>query len=126
MVYLPAQKILFMSETYQKRMFPSLANGFPSEWIATIGKAQAMDVDFYIPGHGFVDDRATLKAELDTFRRALETIVAESKRLHDAGVPEKEAQTQARFGEFHDWSLGATMRPRAVARVYQELDGRLQ
>jgi cyclase len=125
-VYLPAQKILFMSETYLHRMFPSLGSGYPTEWIAAIKKAQAMDVDFYIPGHGFVDDRATLKAELDTFRRALEAVVAEGKRLHDAGVPEKDAEMQARFGEFDDWSIRAMMAPRAIARVYAELDGQLK
>jgi len=87
-VYLPAQKIMFMSETYLHRMFPSLASGYPSEWIAAIKKAQSMDVTTYIPGHGFVDSPAILKAELDTFRRSLEAVVAGGKRLHDAGVPE--------------------------------------
>jgi glyoxylase-like metal-dependent hydrolase (beta-lactamase superfamily II) len=85
-VYLPAQKTLFMSETYLHRMFPSLASGYPTEWIAAIKNAQAMDVDVYVPGHGFVDSPAILKTELDTFSRALETVVAEGKRPHDAGV----------------------------------------
>jgi glyoxylase-like metal-dependent hydrolase (beta-lactamase superfamily II) len=125
-VYLPAQKILFMSETYLHRMFPSLASGYPSEWIAAIKKAQGMDVDVYVPGHGFVDDPATLKAELDTFRRSLETVLAEGRRLRDAGVPEKDAEMQARFGEFDGWSIREMMAPRAIARVYAELDGQLK
>jgi len=125
-VYLPAQKILFMSETYLHRMFPSLASGYPSEWVAAIKKAQAMDVNEYVPGHGFVDSPAILKAELDTYRRALEAIIAEGKRLHDAGVPEKDAETQARFGEFDAWSIRDMMAPRAIARVYAELDGQLK
>jgi len=125
-VYLPAQKIMFMSETYLHRMFPSLASGYPSEWIAAIKKAQSMDVTTYIPGHGFVDSPAILKAELDTFRRSLEAVVAEGKRLHDAGVPEKDAEMQARFGEFDTWSIRDMMAPRAIARVYAELDGTLK
>jgi cyclase len=125
-VYLPAQKILFMSETYLHRMFPSLASGYPTEWIAAIKKAQAMDVDLYVPAHGFVDDRATLKAELNTFRQSLEAVMAEGKRLHDAGVPEKDAEMQARFGEFDNWSIREMMAPRAIARVYAELDGQLK
>jgi glyoxylase-like metal-dependent hydrolase (beta-lactamase superfamily II) len=118
-VFLPAQKILFMSETYLHRMFPSLASGYPSEWVAAIKKAQAMDVNVYVPGHGFVDSPQTLKAELDTY-------LAEGKRLHDAGVPEKDAETQARFGEFDAWSIRDMMAPRAIARVYAELDGQLK
>jgi hypothetical protein len=105
-VYLPAQKILFMSETYLHRMFPSLASGYPTEWIAAIKKAQ-------------------VRAELNTFRRSLEAVVVEGKRLHDAGVLEKEAEMQARCGEFDDWSIRAMMAPRAIARVYAELDGQL-
>ncbi len=125
-VYLPATKVLFMSETYLHRMFPSLASGYPTEWIAAIRKAQALDVNAYVPGHGFVDSPAVLKAELDTFRRALETVVAEGKRLHDAGVAEKDAETQARFGEFDTWSIRDMMAPRAIQRVYAELDGQLK
>ncbi len=125
-VLLPAQRILFMSETYLHRMFPSLASGYPSEWIAAIRKAQAMPVDIYVPGHGFVDSPAVLKAELDTYRRSLETVLAEGKRLHDAGVAEKDAETQAKFGEFDTWSIRDMMAPRAVARVYAELDGQLK
>jgi glyoxylase-like metal-dependent hydrolase (beta-lactamase superfamily II) len=125
-VYLPAQKILFMSETYLHRMFPSLASGYPTEWIAAIKKALAMDVDVYVPGHGFVDSPAVLKAELDTFRRSLEAVVSEGKRLHDAGVSEKDAEMQAHFGEFDTWSIRDMMAPRAIARVYAELDGQLK
>jgi glyoxylase-like metal-dependent hydrolase (beta-lactamase superfamily II) len=125
-VYLPAQKILFMSETYLHRMFPSLASGYPTEWVAAVKKAQAMDVNVYVPGHGFVDSPAILKAELDTYRRALETIIAEGKRLHDGGVSEKDAEMQARFGEFDTWSIRDMMAPRAIARVYTELDGQLK
>jgi glyoxylase-like metal-dependent hydrolase (beta-lactamase superfamily II) len=125
-VYLPATKVLFMSETYLHRMFPSLASGYPSEWIAAIKKAQAMDVSVYVPGHGFVDSPATLKAELDTFRRSLEAVLAEGKRLHDAGVAEKNAEMQAKFGEFDTWSIREMMAPRAIQRVYAELDGQLK
>jgi len=124
-VYLPAQKVLFMSETYLHRMFPSMAGGYPSEWVDAIRKAEAMDVDVYVPGHGFVDDPATLEAELGTFRRAIERVIAEGTRLHDAGVPVADAMAQADLGEFAEWSIVEAMAPRALARVYAELDGEL-
>src|SRR5262249_56067643 len=38
-VYLPRPRILFMSEVFSNRVFPSMANGFPSEWIETLKKA---------------------------------------------------------------------------------------
>jgi len=125
-VYLPAQKILFLSETYMPNMFPSMAGGFPSEWIAAVKKAEAMDATWYVPAHGFVDDAATLKAELPIFRRALETVLAEGKRLHDAGVPVDRAAMQANFGEFNSWSIREMFGPSAIRRVYAELNGELK
>lgn len=125
-VYLPAQKILFMSETYLHRMFPSVAGGYPGEWIEAIAKAQKMDADVYVPGHGFVDDPQTLKAELGTFRRALETVRAEGQRLRAAGVPAEEAAARANLGEFADWSVRDAMAASALRRVYAEADGTLK
>ena len=124
-VYLPEEKVLFMSESYLHRMFPSLAGGYPSEWIEAIGRAELMDVDVYVPGHGFVDDSATLNAELSVFRRALETVVAEGTRLYSTGVSAEDAAVQADLGEFSDWSIREVMAPRAIARVYAEMGGEL-
>lgn len=125
-VYLPADKVLFMSETYMHRMFPSMAGGFPSEWIAAVRKAEQMDATWYVPAHGFVDDVKTLKEELPMFRRALETVYAEGRRLHDAGVPADQAAAQANLGEFATWSVREMMAPGALRRVYAELDGQLR
>ncbi|MGE0593568.1 MAG: MBL fold metallo-hydrolase [Vicinamibacterales bacterium] len=125
-VHLPAQRIVFMSETYLHRMFPSVGGGYPSEWIDAIGKAQQLQADVYVPGHGFVDDPATLKTELAVFRRALETLRAEGRRLHAAGVGVDDAPARADFGEFADWSLREAMAPAGLRRVYTEVDGGLR
>jgi glyoxylase-like metal-dependent hydrolase (beta-lactamase superfamily II) len=125
-VYLPATKVLFMSETYMHRMFPSMAGGYPAEWIEAIKKAEAMNADVYVPGHGFVDDPATLKAELPVFRHAIEKIRDEAQRLKAAGVPAEEAAAKANLGEFADWSVREQMAPPAFRRAYAELEGTLR
>jgi cyclase len=124
-VHVPSAGVLFMSESFLHRMFPSVAGGYPSEWIEAIREAERMNADVYVPGHGFVDDRATLGRELTLFRQALETVVAEGTRLHAAGVPVEDALAQADLGEFAGWSISELMAPRALARVYAELDGQL-
>src|SRR6185437_5045723 len=86
-VYVPGAKVLFMSEIYDHRLFPSLARGFPSEWLSTIGKNQAIDAKWVFGGHGFVDDPATMKRELAAFAAELAAVIAEGRRLHDAGMP---------------------------------------
>ena len=125
-VYLPKEKILFMSEAYLNRIFPAMRSAYPSEWVATIEKAQAMDVTTYVPGHGFVETPAILKEELEMARKALLQVIAEAKRLHSAGVPVEDAITQARFGDLETWTIKSSQAPIAIRRVYLELDGKLK
>lgn len=124
-VHLPKERVLFMSETYLHRVFPAMRTAFPSEWIAMLEAAQAIDVDYYVPGHGFVDSPAVLKAELDVFRRAVQQVVDEATRLHAAGLPLEEAVAEADFGDLESWSLRSSQAPRAIGRVYMELNGEL-
>jgi len=125
-VYLPNEKVLFMSEAYLNRIFPAMRSAYPSEWVATIEKAQALDVTTYVPGHGFVESPAVLREELEMARKALLQVIAEAKRLHTAGVPVEEAVKQARFGDLETWTIRSSQAATAIRRVYQELDGKLR
>jgi hypothetical protein len=78
-----------------------------------------------VPGHGFIEGPAVSRAELLNYRKALQAVIAEVKRLHDGGVPVDEAIKQANFGEYQEWKLHESQRPIAVRRVYDELDGKL-
>ena len=124
-VYLPKEKILFMSEAYLNRIFPAMRSAFPSEWVATIEKARQMDVATFVPGHGFVESPAILKEELETYRRAVQQVIAEGRRLHAAGVAIDEAVKQASFGGLEGWTIRASQGPIAIRRIYLELDGKL-
>jgi len=70
-VYLPREKILFMSEVFSNRIFPSMANGYPSEWVETLNKAERLDVAWFVPAHGFVDSAAVMREEERNYRSAL-------------------------------------------------------
>jgi len=129
-VYLPGAKVLFMSEIYDHRLFPSLARGFPSEWLSTIKKNQAVDAKWVFGGHGFVDDPATMKHELAAFAAELTAVIAEGRRLHDAGVACRSAKDcdavrVANWGPYENWSERVTQAPGALMRVYQEIEGKL-
>ena len=128
-VYLPKDKILFMSEAYLHRIFPAMRSAYPSEWVRAVKKAEAIDATWYVPGHGFVDDAKTLKAELAVYRAAMEQVITEARRLHDAGVPCArplcEASAKGNWGELKDWTLFQGQLETAIRRVYDELDGKL-
>jgi len=125
-IHLPAERILFMSEAFLHRLFPAMRSAYPTEWVAAIERAQAMDIETYVPGHGFVDSAALLREELETYRQAMMQVIAEAKRLHAVGVSVEDAVTQARFGALEGWSLRASQGATAIRRVYAELNGELR
>lgn len=129
--YLPESKVLFMGEIYLHHVFPALTSAYPSEWIQVIRKAQAMDVSWYVAGHGFIDDAATMKRDLEQSLAALEYVIAEGKRLHAAG--EKcESRTNCPAVQKADWgaydllTLRDMQAPIALSKVYEEIDGKLR
>jgi glyoxylase-like metal-dependent hydrolase (beta-lactamase superfamily II) len=143
-VYLPKEKVLFMSEAYLHWLFPAMRSAYPTEWIQTLKNAETMDATWFVPGHGFVDDAKTLKADLPAYRHALEHDVAESKRLHDASVPCAapargggaapnggtpralcDAATKGNWKGLENWTLFSSQVEVAIRRVYDELDGKL-
>jgi cyclase len=128
-VFLPRDGILFMSEVFFNRLYPSVGgnrSGRPIEWLETVRKAEAMRARMYVPNHGFVDSREVLNEELVNFRRALENLVAEGRRLHAAKVPLETAYRTINLGEFQYWYRAANNMPDALRQLYQELDGTLR
>lgn len=100
-----------MSEAYLNRIFPAMRSAYPSEWVVMIQRAQAMDVDIYVPGHGFVETPEILEEELETYRQAWVTVIEEAKRLHARGLSPEEAAEQASFGDLEGWMLHSRQAP---------------
>ncbi len=126
MVYLPASKILFMSEAYLNRVFPAMRSAYPSEWLATVDRALAMDVAHFIPGHGFIESPDASREELVAFRESLRAVIAEVTRLRAQGLTVEQAIQQARWGPYAEWFIAGQQAPIAVRRVYDELAGTLK
>jgi glyoxylase-like metal-dependent hydrolase (beta-lactamase superfamily II) len=125
-VSLPRRRILFLSEIFLNRVFPAMRSAYPSEWLKTLDKAEAMRADLYVAGHGFTEDAAVSKEEIRAYHKALAAVIAEATRLHHAGVPVEEAVKQAHWGEYASWTLASSQGPIAIRKVYEELDGKLR
>ena len=126
LVYLPKQKILFMSEVYLNRVFPAMRSAYPTEWVSVIDKALAMDVDRFVPGHGFIEEPKVSREELVEYQKALRAVIAEVTRLHKLGLSADDAVKQANWGPLKDWFLADQQGPIAVRKVYEEIAGKLQ
>jgi cyclase len=125
-VLLPRERIVFMSEAFISGIFPSMANGFPSEWADVLRRAEALDVEVLVPAHGLMSRAAeTSRSAVTVYRQAIEQVLAEGRRLHDASVAVAEASSLARLGTLTALHRYADNVAGALGRVYAELDGRL-
>ena len=125
-VYLPKQKILFMSEVYLNRVFPAMRSAYPSEWLAVINWALQMDVDRYVPGHGFIEEPKASREELVEYQKAMRAVIAEVTRLHKLGLSAEDAAKQADWGPYKEWFLVEQQGPIAVRKIYEEIEGKLK
>jgi cyclase len=124
--YLPKQKILFMSEVYLNRVFPAMRSAYPTEWVSVIDKALKMDVDRFVPGHGFIEEPKASREELIEYQQAMRAVIAEVTRLHKLGLSADEAVKQANWGPYQEWFLSEQQGPIAVRKIYDELEGKLK
>jgi glyoxylase-like metal-dependent hydrolase (beta-lactamase superfamily II) len=122
-VYLPRQKILFLSEIYLNRVFPAMRSAYPSEWLKALDRAEAMMANIYIAGHGFTETGPVSQEELRAYRKAMEAVIAEATRLYRSGVPVDQAITLANWGEYASWTLASSQGPITIRKVYEELSG---
>jgi glyoxylase-like metal-dependent hydrolase (beta-lactamase superfamily II) len=125
-VYLPKQRIVFMSETFLNRVFPAMRSAYPTDWLGALTKAEQMNADIYIPGHGFTEAGAVSREELRNYHKALQSVMAEATRLYKAGVAVDDAIKLANFGEYASWTLAGSQGPVAIRKVYEELSGELK
>ena len=125
LVYLPKQRILFMSEVYLNRVFPAMRSAYPTEWVSVIDKALAMDVDRFVPGHGFIEEPKASREELIEYQKAMRYVIAEVKRLHKLGLSADDAAKQANWGPYQEWFLVDQQGPIAVRKIYEEIEGKL-
>ena len=103
-----------------------MRSAYPSEWLRTLDRAEAMQANIYIAGHGFTETGAVSKEEIRAYHKAMEAVIAEATRLYKAGVPVDQAIAQANWGEYASWTLASSQGPIAIRKVYEELSGKLK
>ena len=60
-VFVPEDRIVYMSEVFNFDEFPYIADGYSADWMRTLETAEALKADIFVPGHGFLprDPRET-------------------------------------------------------------------
>jgi len=100
-LYLPEEKIAFMSDLLFINIHPYLPSGFPERWKESLSTVKALGTQTVVPGHGPVGRSADLSV-MTQYIQSLENIVANMIR---SGRSLEEASLQPVPSQFENWLL---------------------
>jgi cyclase len=118
-VFVPEEKVVFTSDNVSLGM-PIMINAVPEEWLKSMKKLQALDVEKIVPGHGPVCDKAAFQATYDNVKYCIEEVKAALKK----GWSLKEVQEKVTFSERFPTAPGdpmKQMRQESLAHLYEVL-----
>ena len=71
-LFVPQDRIVYMSEVFFNEEFPNMGGGYGVSWIRVLDAVKALDADIFIPGHGPIpDDPKQTRAALERARQIL-------------------------------------------------------
>ena len=124
-IYLPDERVVFLSEIFFNKQFPGLRSGYPSEWIATLNRVLELDADVFIPGHGLVENGGRLRRTVRQMRDDLLDMRAEVKGYYDQGLSRDEIMRRSPLEKYASLINAYRNLPIAVDRILMELRGEL-
>jgi cyclase len=125
-VFVPQDRIAYLSEVFFSEEFPNMAQGYGVSWLRVLDSVEALGADIFVPGHGLIpeDPRGT-RAGLHRMRQILvdarDAILNEIAR----GATEDQAVAAVRLQQYEKLPTYAAQREVTVRRMYKELTGNL-
>jgi len=125
-LFVPQDRIVYMSEVFFNEEFPNMAAGYGVSWITVLDAVRALDADIFIPGHGPIPgDPKQTRAALDRARQILvearDGIQSEIAR----GSTEDQAVAAVKLQQYEKLFAFGTQREVVLRRIYKELKGTL-
>jgi cyclase len=125
-VFVPQDRIAYLSELFFSEEFPNMAQGYGVSWLRVLDAAEALGADIFVPGHGPIPDdpketRAGLRRMRQLLADAREAIQNEVAR----GATEDQAAAAVKLQRYEQLPTFAAQREVAVRRIYKELTGSL-
>ena len=121
-VFVPGDRIAYLSEVFNFDEFPYTRDSYPSDWLRTLEAAEALEADVFVPGHGFLPDDP--RETRDGLRRHREILldVREAVRLQiERGATEDQAAAAIDLPQYQRFQGYSRAMEMAVRRTFQEL-----
>jgi glyoxylase-like metal-dependent hydrolase (beta-lactamase superfamily II) len=126
-LFVPQDRIAYMSEVFFNEEFPNMGGGYGVSWIRVLDAVKALDADIFIPGHGPIpEDPKQTRPALERARQILvdarDGIQSEIAR----GATEDQAVAAVRLQQYEKLPSFKGQREVVLRRIYRELKGTLQ
>jgi glyoxylase-like metal-dependent hydrolase (beta-lactamase superfamily II) len=125
-VFVPQDRIVYLSELYFADQFLFIADGYGLDWLRALDAVEALGADIFVPGHGPMpaDPRETRQG-LARFRQMLMDVRDAVQQEVARGVTEDQAVATIRWPQYEKLLGYDAQRETAVRRLYQQLTGKL-
>src|SRR5438876_5909881 len=125
-LFVPQDRIVYMSEVFFNEEFPNMAGGYGVSWIRVLDAVKALDADIFVPGHGPIpEDPKQTRAALD---RAWQILVDARDGIQNEiarGATEDQAVAAVKLQQYEKLPSFAGQREVVLRRIYKELKGTL-
>lgn len=123
-VYILREKVFFSGDNFTNKTQPSLADSVPLDWVKSLRKIEALDIDVVVPGHGEVCDKGEIRQFRLFIQQCIDTVTDAIKK----GMTKDEAANKLSFEDLYPGKdrgqavhPGAEQQRRNVLRLYEIL-----
>lgn len=121
-VFLPEDRIAYLSEVFYLDEFPYISDGYSADWLRTLEAAEALKADIFIPGHGFLskdlkESRIWLRRQWQILKDVRNAVQEQVNR----GASEDQAVRAIDLPQFKRFKGYERALEIAVRRIYREL-----
>ena len=125
-VYVPQDKIAYLSEVFSAGQFLFMGSGYGVDWLKTVEAALALGADIYVPGHATLPaDPKQSREEFTRYRQMLADVRDTVAQAVARGVTEEQAIATIQWPQYEKLRGYETQRPTAIRRLYRQLTGAL-
>jgi cyclase len=101
-VYVPQERVVFTGDNIFYKVQTFIHQGFPEEWIDSLKKIEALDIDIIIPGHGEICDKSYIPEQIAFIQEWVDTV----KEAIRKGLTKEEAQAKISFLDRYPMDVG--------------------
>jgi len=96
-VFIPQESVFFTGDNFTNGVQPLLSHCLPFEWVESLKRIEAMDIDVVVPGHGEVCG----KREVREFRLFIQKCIDIVREAIKQGMSKEEAAENISFEELY-------------------------